>query len=92
MNKTQLVNTLVEKTNLEKSAVEKILEAFEEVVIHELKADREVALTGFGTFSARHRSARTGVNPQHPSEKIEIPAMTVPKFKAGKSFKDALKN
>jgi len=32
-----------------------------------------------------------GVNPKKPGEKIQIPAMTVPKFKAGKSLKDALR-
>ena len=44
-----------------------------------------------GTFEARRMKARTGVNPQNPSQKIQIPARTVPKFKAGKSFKDAIR-
>ncbi|MDO8582048.1 MAG: HU family DNA-binding protein, partial [bacterium] len=47
--------------------------------------------TGFGQFLARHRSARMGVNPQKPSEKMQIPAVIVAKFKAGKGLKDALK-
>ncbi|MBT7228017.1 DNA-binding protein, partial [Candidatus Parcubacteria bacterium] len=36
--------------------------------------------------------ARMGVNPQNPKEKIQIPAVVVPKFKSGKTLKDALKN
>ena len=56
-----------------------------------LKSGGEVAFAGFGTFSAKKRAARVGVNPKKPTEKIQIPAMTVPKFKAGKALKDALK-
>jgi len=41
---------------------------------------------------ARERAARMGVNPQNPSEKMQIPAVVVPKFKAGKALKDALKS
>ena len=68
-----------------------MLGAFEEVVTDTLKAGGEVTLTGFGTFMSKRREARMGVNPQKPGEKIQIPAVTVPKFKAGKSLKDALK-
>jgi DNA-binding protein HU-beta len=91
MNKPELINKLAEKSGLEKSVAEKIVDAFESTVIEELKAGHEVALTGFGTFSARHRAARMGVNPRNPSERIQMPAVTVPKFKAGKTLKDALK-
>jgi DNA-binding protein HU-beta len=56
-----------------------------------LKKGDEVVLTGFGAFSVKMRAARTGVNPQKPSEKIQIPAVKVPKFKAGKALKDELK-
>jgi DNA-binding protein HU-beta len=65
--------------------------AFEDFVTAELKAGGEVTIAGFGTFSARVRQGRMGVNPQKPTEKIQIPSVTVPKFKAGKALKDALK-
>lgn len=91
MNKIEFINTVAEKSGLEKSAVEKAFDAFEKVVIENLKQGKEVTLTGFGTFSSKHRSARVGVNPQNPSEKIQIRAVNVPKFKAGKTLKDALK-
>ncbi|HOY56078.1 MAG TPA: HU family DNA-binding protein [bacterium] len=91
MNKPDIISNLAEKLAVEKTAVERVLSAFEELVIETLKKGEEISLTGFGTFSAKHRSARMGVNPQNPSVKIEIKAVTVPKFKAGKTLKDSLK-
>jgi len=92
MNKVALAIKLSEKIGLPKAKMEEILEAFTAEVTSAIKADLEVTLSGFGTFSAKLRKARTGVNPQKPTEKIQIPAMRVPKFKAGKTLKDALKS
>jgi DNA-binding protein HU-beta len=50
-----------------------------------------VTFTGFGKFSTQHRAARQGVNPRNPSEKVTIPAATVPKFSAGSQLKAAVK-
>ncbi|MFA5134810.1 MAG: HU family DNA-binding protein [Patescibacteria group bacterium] len=92
MNKAELINRISEKVGTSKKQTEDMLEAFEQIITGKLKEGEEVTLTGFGTFMARERSARAGVNPQNPSERIQVPAVTVPKFKAGKSLKDALKN
>lgn len=91
MNKVELAEKIAERVGLTKKQTEDILEAFQDVVTNALKAGTEVTLTGFGTFSAKKRSARFGVNPQKPSEKIQVPEVTIPKFKAGKTLKDALK-
>ncbi|MEK7637247.1 MAG: HU family DNA-binding protein [Patescibacteria group bacterium] len=91
MNKVELAEKVAEKIGVTKKQAEDMLNAFEEVVTSTLKEGSEVTLTGFGTFMAKRREARMGVNPQKPGEKIQIPAVTVPKFKAGKSLKDALK-
>ncbi len=91
MNKVELAEKVAEKIGVTKKQAEDMLNAFEEVVTSTLKEGGEVTLTGFGTFTAKKREARMGVNPQKPGEKIHIPAVTVPKFKAGKSLKDALK-
>ncbi len=91
MNKADLISAISNKTSLSRKDVESVLDTFEETVMETIKAGDDVTLTGFGTFSARQRSARMGVNPQNPSEKIQIPAVTVPKFKAGKALKDYLK-
>jgi nucleoid DNA-binding protein len=55
-----------------------------------VKKGGKVALVGFGTFSSGKRKARIGRNPQTGAA-IKIPARKVPKFSAGKSFKDAVK-
>jgi DNA-binding protein HU-beta len=91
MNKIELIEKIAEKINLDKKEVVRVLEGFETIVIEYLKKGEEVTLTGFGTFIAKHRSARGGVNPQKPEERIQIPAVIVPKFRAGKTLKDALK-
>jgi DNA-binding protein HU-beta len=91
MNKAELIDVLATKTGLNKKQVEDVLQGFEDTVTDTIRAGMEVTLTGFGTFMAKERSARTGVNPQKPTEKIQIAAVRVPKFKAGKSLKDALK-
>ena len=89
MNKTELVAKIAEKAEIKKVDAEKALKAFEEAVTAELVAGGEVRLVGFGTFEARTRNARTGKNPR-TNEPIKIPAATVPAFKAGKAFKDAV--
>lgn len=91
MNKIELIDKVAEKTGKDRKDVVEILEGFETVVIEALKRGEEATLTGFGTWIAKFRSARGGVNPQKPSERIRIPAVTVPKFRAGKTLKDALK-
>ncbi|MBI4117850.1 MAG: HU family DNA-binding protein [Parcubacteria group bacterium] len=91
MNKAELINLLSEKTGISKRQTEDMLELMLSVIIDTMKKGDEVTLTGFGTFSARTRASRMGVNPQNPSEKIQIPEVRVPKFKAGKTLKDALK-
>lgn len=91
MNKAELSEQIAQKVGLSKKQVEEVLDAFESITIETLQKNDEVTLTGFGTFSARVREARGGVNPQNPSERIQIPTVTVPKFKAGKNLKDSLK-
>lgn len=91
MNKIELAEKVAEKIGVTKKQAEDMLNSFEDIVTSTLKEGGEVTLTGFGTFMAKRREARMGVNPQKPGEKIHIPAVTVPKFKAGKSLKDAIK-
>ena len=92
MNKAELIDKIAEKVGVSKKQAEDMVEAFQEITTITLKEGGEVTLTGFGTFMAKKRSARAGVNPQNPSERIQVPEVTVPKFKAGKALKDALKN
>lgn len=91
MNKSDFTSAIAAKAGLSKRNAEDMLEAFIDIVIETLKSGEEVTLTGFGTFSAKERAAREGVNPQDPSKKIHIPATTVAKFKAGSRLKNSLK-
>lgn len=91
MNKAELISVLAEKVSVTKKQAEDMIETFVTTVTETLQKNGEVTIAGFGTFSAKTRKGRTGVNPQHPEQKIQIPSVTVPKFKAGKSLKDALK-
>lgn len=90
MKKSDVVDSVAQKTNLTKTAVEGVIDAMIEVITNALVKDDEVTLTGFGKFSVSKRAAREGVNPQSGA-KIQIAATKVPKFKAGKSLKDAVK-
>ncbi|MCU0679677.1 MAG: HU family DNA-binding protein [Planctomycetes bacterium] len=91
MNKAALIERLAAEAALTKKQAEDALENLVKIIVGELKAGNEITITGFGTFSARKRHSRGGVNPQKPSERIQIPEVTVAKFKTGKMLKDALK-
>lgn len=90
MNKTELISAIAEKAELSKKDAEKALIAFTNIVTDTLVNRNKVAITGFGTFEVVERAARTGRNPQ-TGETIEIGASKSPKFKAGKTLKDAIK-
>lgn len=89
--KSDLVEHLAGKYDLSKRQVEDILDGMLEYITALLKKGDELTLTGFGTFLAKERKGRVGINPKNPTEKIQIPASTVPRFKAGKGLKDAVK-
>jgi len=87
MNKMELVEALAKKTKESKATCKRVLEAFVDVVGEAMKKNKQVVLTGFGTFSVVKRKARTGVNPA-TGKKMTIEARKVPKFKPGKALKD----
>jgi len=89
MNKAEFISAVAEEAGSSKSDASAHVEAMINVVTKTLKGDSEVALVGFGTFKAKKRDARQGRNPR-TGETIQIAASTVPSFKAGKAFKDAL--
>jgi len=89
MNKKELVAAVAAQTEMTQASVEKALKAIVEATIAEVAKKGKVQLIGFGTFEARARAARTGKNPQ-TGKPIKIAAATVPAFKAGKFFKEAV--
>ena len=91
MNKTELIERIAVKAELSKKDAKDALEAALDVIQEAVVNGDPVQLVGFGTFSSSVRAARNGRNPL-TGEKMEIKAAKVPKFKAGKCFKDALNN
>ena len=89
MNKHELVVAIAEKAEMSQASAEKALKGIIEATVAEVAKKGKVQLIGFGTFEARERAARTGKNPQ-TGKSIKIAAATVPAFKAGKLFKDAV--
>ncbi len=89
MTKTELINEVVNKTELTKKDCEKVVSAVIESITDALILGDKVQLVGFGTFEVRDRAAREGKNPA-TGEPISIPATRVPAFKAGKALKDAI--
>lgn len=90
MNKGQFIDAVAAKSYLNNKQAHAAVEAAIEVITESLKSGESVTITGFGTFETRDRAAKTGRNPQ-TGESISIAAKTVPAFKAGKAFKDAVK-
>ena len=91
MTKQDLVNAAANSVGVTKKAASEVLDAMLESITKSLKKGENVTVTGFGTFRVSKRAARTGVNPRNPTQKIKIPAMKLPAFKAGKSLKDAVR-
>lgn len=93
MNKTELVAKTQENIDIEVSKkdlttiIDGIIKTIQDAVI----SGDKVQLVGFGTFETTTRAARKGRNPA-TGQAISIPESKSPKFKAGKSFKDAVKN
>lgn len=90
MNKLQLTEKLAQNLGLPHSEAERTVNEFINVVYSVLANDGTVNISGFGKFLVSRRAARIGVNPQHPDQKITIPELNTPKFKAGEAFKKAV--
>ena len=89
MNKTELVEFIATQADLSKDKAAEAVDAFVEAVTTSLKKGKDVTLVGFGTFTISKRAARTGRNPQTGAT-IKIAASKAPKFRPGKSLKDAV--
>ena len=93
MNKTELIAKTQENIEIEvtKKDLGIIVEGVLKAIQDEVVAGGKVQRVGFGTFEAVERAARDGRNPL-TGEAMKIAASKAPKFKAGKAFKDAVKN
>jgi len=94
MNKSDLVDALADATGMTKAdagrAVDALFSPDGGIIAKTLKRGGRVQITGFGTFEAKNRKARTGRNPR-TGQTIRIAATKTPSFRAGKGLKDGIK-
>ncbi len=90
MNKADIINKVHEELGSTKADAERAVEMVISSIVESLKDGTEVSIAGLGIFSAKMRKARTARNPR-TGESLEVPAMRVPKFRAAKALKDAVK-
>lgn len=89
MNKKELIEGMVKRANITESAAKTALDSLLFDIEKALRKGDKVSLVGFGTFQVQKRKARQGINPQ-TGQKISIPAKEVPKFKPGRSLREAV--
>jgi len=89
-NKVDLVEKVAQTIGSTKADAERAVEAIIDTITHTLKKGEEVSIAGLGIFEAKNRAGRTGRNPRTGAT-IQIKSMRVPKFRASKTLKDAVK-
>ena len=89
MNKTELIGLAAENSGMTRKDTERVINAAIDAITLNLISGEKVQISGFGTFETKTREARVGRNP-HTKESVEIPATTVPVFKASKVLKDTV--
>ena len=90
VNKQSIVEAVHEKLGGTKVSAEQAVETMIETLVSSLKKGDEVSIAGLGIFSVKLRAARTARNPR-TGEMVQVKAMRVPKFRAAKALKDAVK-
>lgn len=91
MTKDGLVDAVMKASGMEtKAAAQRAVEAVFDSIMKTMGRGEDVAITGFGTFRVAKSAARQGRNPK-TGETITIAASVKPKFRAGKSLKEAVK-
>ncbi len=89
MNKKDLVEKIAQEAGVTKVLATKCVDSIIGNIMDAMGKGDGIQLIGFGTFQPVKRAARTGRNPQ-TGKKLKISARTVPKFKPGKTLKDAV--
>lgn len=90
MNKDAIIEAISTQTSHPKKTVADIVETLLDIVTKELQKGEKVSFSGFGAFQVTTRKGRTGINPR-TKEKIEIGPTKVPRFRAGKTLKEAVR-
>jgi DNA-binding protein HU-beta len=85
-----LVEKIASTIGCTKADGERAIEAVIDGITGYLRNGEEVSVAGLGIFEAKVRAGRTGRNPRTGAT-IQIKSMKVPKFRASKTLKDAIK-
>ncbi len=88
MTKAELIAEISSRTGVEKAVAGAVVEAFMSGIKARVIEHKDVHLRGFGTFTLKHRAAKTGRNISK-NVTIDIPERYVPYFKPAKEFFDA---
>ncbi len=91
MNKTELINAISDQAGITKENAKAALEATIGSIQGAVQNGDKVSIPGFATWSASYRPAREGRNPS-TGKTIQIEDRVAVKFKAGKTFSDAVNN
>ncbi len=87
MNKSDLIETLANQTNITKSRAENVVNCVFDAMTDALKRGEGVELRGFGSFSVREYKAYDGRNPR-TGEPVHVASKRLPFFKVGKELKE----
>ncbi len=90
MNKASIVDSVHQKLGGTKVQAEEVVDIMIDSIVGTLKKGGEVSIAGLGIFSTKQRAARQARNPR-TGESISVPSMKVPKFRAAKALKEAVK-
>jgi DNA-binding protein HU-beta len=91
VTKQEFVDAVAQRSGLAKREAAQAVDAMLDTITDALRRRDSINFTGFGKFATSERKARMGVNPRNPSQKVHIPAATVPKFTAGSALKASVR-
>ena len=89
MNKSQLIKSVAEKSDLSQKQVTEVLNLMEETLVETLKTGDRVQISGFGTFEVRERAERKARNPK-TGEAVSVAACKYLAFVPAKAVKETL--
>ena len=87
LTKANLIEEVLNITELPRKESETIVETVFESIIQALQKGEKIEIRGFGSFRTRERRGRVGRNPK-TGEKVEVPSKKIPFFKPSKELKD----
>jgi integration host factor subunit beta len=89
VTKKELIDRIAERTQAKRVSVKRVIQAFLDEIVEELRQDNRLEFRDFGVFETRTRAARIAQNPK-TLERVEVPAKRTVKFKMGRLMRESL--